>query len=244
MANRPTWTPEAVGHFWDRYANDPRNVDVYFAKKFGTGITNILRTAVSTGRVLDYGCGPGFLSRRLLDAGFSVQGVDSSSESRRAADERCRGTSGWLGAVPDAAEIDAESFDAVTCVETIEHLDDEVLSTVLSSIRRLLGAHGVALFTTPNAEVLEESFVYCPFCDSEFHAVQHVRSWDAATLRTSLEASGFTVETCGPTDLGRWQPFRESQWLGVRRSAGILLRRVRPRGFDGGPHLIAVARRA
>ena len=242
-ARRNAWTPEAIQRFWDRYAGDPRNVDNYFAKKFGTAIVNVLRTATRDSCVLDLGCGPGFLSERLLAAGYTVQGIDQSPGSVAAANTRCAGSDRWRGASTDAAVVDGDSFDAVTCIETIEHLDDAALGEVFSEIRRLLIVGGVALFTTPNEEDLAASMVYCPFCDSEFHEVQHVRSWSGRTLASALEQAGFEIRTCAATNLAWWMPFRESQWLGVRRSTSDLIERARHRTdrWGDGPHLIALA---
>src|SRR5439155_25597686 len=91
----------------------------------------------------------------------------------------------WMGATTftqPPSPYQAESFDLVICLETLEHLLDDTISAIISEIYGLLKPGGAALFTTPNNEELSRNFVYCPFCQTEFHQVQHVRSFSEGSL--------------------------------------------------------------
>ena len=50
-----------------------------FAEQSAPGVLNILRRrGISSGLVIDLGCGSGLWARRLVDAGYGVLGIDAS----------------------------------------------------------------------------------------------------------------------------------------------------------------------
>jgi 2-polyprenyl-3-methyl-5-hydroxy-6-metoxy-1,4-benzoquinol methylase len=98
-------------------------------------------------RVLDAGCGEGFGTAVLQSAGAStVVGVDIDRASVKHASQRygLDFVEADLGALP----YEEESFDLVTCFETIEHVADG--SRALSELRRVLAVDGLLLVSTPN----------------------------------------------------------------------------------------------
>jgi len=101
-------------------------------------------------RVLDVGCGSGYGARLLLEGGASsVVGVDVSQSAL----EQARGL-----ALPKArfeccaaeaiSRYPPDSFDLVTCFETIEHVDDPLL--MLDGIRQVTSEDAVVLVSCPN----------------------------------------------------------------------------------------------
>jgi 2-polyprenyl-3-methyl-5-hydroxy-6-metoxy-1,4-benzoquinol methylase len=236
------WTPEAVARFWDRFADDTRLHEGYFSRTFGAAIVAALRAHAGLrrgSRVLDLGCGTGELIDQLLDAGAVVAGVDQSPKSVALVNERFRSRSSWLGAtseVPDGVN------DVVTCIETVEHLDDANVASLLASASAALHPGGRLFVTTPNDERLRDSFVYCPFCDSEFHSMQHVRSFTASSLSTLLEANGWRVEHIEATNLWATTPLRwHGEHLRDAKTHYTAWARARLHLHGASPHLIAVA---
>jgi 2-polyprenyl-6-hydroxyphenyl methylase/3-demethylubiquinone-9 3-methyltransferase len=103
-------------------------------------------------RVVDVGCGGGILSESMAAAGASVLGIDLGDkalgvarlhklESGTAADYRL------VAAEALAAEAPA-SFDAVTCMELLEHVPDP--AALVAACGALLRPGGSAVFSTIN----------------------------------------------------------------------------------------------
>jgi 2-polyprenyl-6-hydroxyphenyl methylase / 3-demethylubiquinone-9 3-methyltransferase len=102
-------------------------------------------------RVLDLGCGGGFVSEALVHSGLEVCGIDPSEPSLMAA---------RVHALQSGLEIDYRlgygehlpltdsSFDAVCCLDALEHVTD--LGAVLSEVARVLRPGGVFIYDTIN----------------------------------------------------------------------------------------------
>ena len=100
-------------------------------------------------RVLDVGCGGGILSEALAERGASVLGIDLAESALQAAEAHRAGQAVEyrLESSRDAAAR-GESFDAVTCMEMLEHVADP--AAVLRDIHALLKPGGWAFFSTIN----------------------------------------------------------------------------------------------
>lgn len=111
-------------------------------------------------RVLDAGCGVGWGSKLLLEAGAdAVTGLDISEEALADARVRAPGVEfvhGDLQALP----FPDGSFDVVVCFEALEHADD-VLST-LDGLVRVLAPEGVLFVSSPNPAVYPEGNPFHP----------------------------------------------------------------------------------
>lgn len=258
------WSDAHIRAFWANFAANPHKSGQYFSKLVAAELVTLLRlTGCLRGRILDYGCGPGYLLEKLVEQPVECWGMDFSAESVRECERRVAGRRNWHGAVaidrlptpfPDA------SFDTVTCVETIEHLTDEHLSSTLKELRRLVAPAGSVLLTTPHAEDLDAAMIFCPFCDSEFHRVQHVRSWTGESLRKALKGAGFAHVETHAIDLNELclTPRQRRFWhpdvlpRAIRARVGALMDTINrpPPGFNrelralsrSGPHLYAIAR--
>jgi 2-polyprenyl-3-methyl-5-hydroxy-6-metoxy-1,4-benzoquinol methylase len=231
---RMHWTPEMISRFWDWQSQHP---EVYFTYLFGREIAYALRSHLAgRQRVLDFGCGVGYLLPHLCRYVPKVYGADPSGQSVTRTNERLAGTRGFEGAflIADLQEHET-SFDAILAVEVIEHLYDQDLDAALGTIRGMLSPDGIAIFTTPNDEDLEASMILCPATGQVFHRWQHVRSWNAGSLSKRLRDSQFDVLQVIETNLSVQRPRRPVEYLKkiVKRLAF---------GDPGRPHLICVAR--
>ncbi len=98
---------------------------------------NTIIPIVNTGEALDLGCGNGKTVSTLIDNGFDVTGVDFS----KVAIEQCRNSfknSRFEVASVTDLPFEDDSFDYVTAVHVLEHLDDPALERTVNEIRRVL----------------------------------------------------------------------------------------------------------
>lgn len=265
------WTPEAIRRFWDWYSPRPETQKRYFSRQVGRALTRVLQLSGGLkGRVLDFGCGPGYLLQRMCErSGVTCEGVDFSPRSIEETRKRLEGVKNFAGAqaidkLP--TPLAAARFDGLTCIETVEHLTDSQLNELLGEVLRVLKPGGIALFSTPFNEDLERSQNYCPFCESEFHNMQHLRSFEPAELHDTLTASGFDVLFCEGLDLWRFQKGKGRKLVdysmrdvfgsiarGFVKTGAALGDALSSRAFPDkrafrsrvrlGPHLIAMARK-
>jgi O-antigen biosynthesis protein len=103
--------------------------------------------------VIDAGCGTGYGSEILAEAGARrVVGVDISQEaidcaSSASSHARTEFSLGSLHALP----FDDASFDLAVCFEVIEHVEDQPLA--IRELRRVLRPGGVLAISSPNRDV-------------------------------------------------------------------------------------------
>lgn len=98
--------------------------------------------------VLDIGCGGGLLSEAMAERGAVVTGIDAGAGAIAVA-ERHRDGRGLriayrVATVEQFAELRPPPFDAITCMELLEHVPDP--SAVIAAAARLLrpGGHFIA----------------------------------------------------------------------------------------------------
>ena len=264
---RPDWTPQTIARFFAWMGTNPHKQDVYFSLQVGEALVRFLDMAgVLKGKVIDYGCGPGYLLNLLIEKNVQLYGADFSAEAVDIVNRRFQGRPAWNGvklirSMP-SPELPSDTFDLATCVETIEHLPVEPLEETLTQLRRIVKPGGYLFLTTPGNENLDKGMGYCPFCEAEFHAWQHVRTFTPDSLRRILVDRGWEVTFCDSLTLWR---FMHRPWPGKwdfnlryamgswHRLRATIADRLWPRPFpDGrmlkvltrpGPHLIALARK-
>jgi 2-polyprenyl-6-hydroxyphenyl methylase/3-demethylubiquinone-9 3-methyltransferase len=110
------------------------------------------RHADWTGKaVLDLGCAGGFMAEALDDRGADVTGIDPAAEAISAARAHARAAGRSIRydtGVGEALPYDDAGFDAVVCVDVLEHVSD--LSKVLAEVARVLKPGGLFAFDTIN----------------------------------------------------------------------------------------------
>lgn len=107
--------------------------------------------------VLDLGCAGGFMAETLALRGANVTGIDPAAGAIDAARAHARNGGLRIGydvGVGEALPYDAASFDAVVCVDVLEHVAD--LNKVLSEVERTLRPGGLFLFDTINRTPLAQ----------------------------------------------------------------------------------------
>jgi 2-polyprenyl-6-hydroxyphenyl methylase/3-demethylubiquinone-9 3-methyltransferase len=113
-------------------------------------ITDVLD--LSGKKVLDVGCGGGILTEALAKSGAQAVGIDLSKDSIAAA--KMHAAQQGLNIdyryenIEDTASKQAGEFDAITCMEMLEHVPEP--KKIIAACSRLLKPGGHAFFSTIN----------------------------------------------------------------------------------------------
>jgi 2-polyprenyl-6-hydroxyphenyl methylase/3-demethylubiquinone-9 3-methyltransferase len=110
------------------------------------------RCSLSGARVLDAGCGGGLLSESLAHAGARVTGIDLAPSmievARLHAHEQQLAIDYRLAAPEELLREHARAFDAVTCMEMLEHVPQP--AAMLADLARLTRLDGHVFVSTVN----------------------------------------------------------------------------------------------
>lgn len=230
------WTREKSSRWWDQTSS--RHQDRYFSQRYGAAIIVLVQLFgvrnLRRGQVLDFGCGSGYLLDALLARNIPCAGADFSEDSVAVVEKRLGDNSLFHGVqlvrrLP--TDIPDGSYDTVFLIEAIEHLLDDDLEVTLTELHRILRPGGVVVVTTPNDEQLTQAESICPDCGCIFHPVQHVRSWDQASLSTTMRQFGFDTVRSRPLYLQR-------SWLQTLAVTGLMAALRRPL-----PNLLFIGRK-
>lgn len=106
---------------------------------------------------LDVACGTGYPSELLTPVGTDrgYVGVDISRRALEYATRYYDRADGYLQGDGTSLPVADDSFQTITCIETVEHVSDD--EGLLRELRRVLASDGAAVVTTPNDEVLDRS---------------------------------------------------------------------------------------
>ena len=152
-------------------------------------------------RVLDLGCGPGFVARVLESKGIRVTGVDAHPPI-----EGTMSAFHPANLERDPLPVDAFDYDAVLLLDVIEHLaePEEFLISLRNESRATAAIRRppAVLISTPNVafiavrlNLLLGRFSYA---ERGILDVTHKRLFTRATLRRSLEECGYVIERSIP----------------------------------------------
>jgi len=131
-------------------------------------------------RILDVGCGTGANIQMLAQFG-AVEGVDVSSEALDFC--RARGISKVKQGAAEALPYEDASFDLVTGLDVVEHLDDDLAG--LKEMRRVLRPGGHALLFVP-------AFMFLWGVQDDIS--HHRRRYTVSELKARLSEAGLQVE--------------------------------------------------
>jgi len=150
-------------------------------------------------RVLDAGCGNGYLSSLLAERGFESHGADPS-ETGIALARKTYPLAHFTCMDLTEGDLPQGSFEAVTCVEVIEHVYAPRL--LLSSLFKALRPGGKLVLTTPyHGYAKNLALAMSGRFDQHFNPLWdhgHIKFFSRRTLGTAIRETGFEqVKICG-----------------------------------------------
>jgi SAM-dependent methyltransferase len=203
-----TENPEAIVGLYQRHADAwdrDRRPELVTERAWMDRFTVLLKPGAS---ILDIGCGSGQpIAKYLLERGYAVTGVDSSS----ALIEKCRArfpSNEWI--VVDMRTLSLrKTYDALIAWDSFFHLSHDHQRAMFPIFKQHANNGAPLLFTTgPDHRVAIGSFHGEPL----YHASLSIEEY-----RELLEAHGFSViaNTVEDPDCGR-----HTVWLAQYRSVG------------------------
>lgn len=144
---------DALADSWWDEAGTLHGLGVLLAPVRLPFLRDVLRGQLGSGphHVLDVGAGGGLLTEVLVGDGHSVVAVDPSLLSLRAGQKQGRSAGSGAAYVAGVAEhlpFADDGFDAVLCMEVLEHVDD--VGAAISEAARVLRPGGVFVYSGPN----------------------------------------------------------------------------------------------
>jgi SAM-dependent methyltransferase len=139
-----------------------------------------------SGRWLDVGCGAGALMRAATRQGWSAVGTEMGEGAAEAV--RAGGFEVHVGEL-EALGLEEESFDVVSLVEVIEHVDDP--GQLVRDARRLVRPGGALYVTTPHARGISARLLRNRW--SAVGPPEHLQLFSLAGLRVLMERADLDV---------------------------------------------------
>jgi 2-polyprenyl-3-methyl-5-hydroxy-6-metoxy-1,4-benzoquinol methylase len=131
-------------------------------------------------RLLEVGCGTGFVAGYLNQQGYQIECADLFLEGLNYCRKRGSGYAYYQYDLYD--QVFSEEFDGVLACDVIEHLEDD--ARVLTNLNRSLKKGGVLMLTVPA----------CPAIWSDIDEYAgHKRRYSRDEVKRKLEAAGFRV---------------------------------------------------
>jgi SAM-dependent methyltransferase len=147
-----------------------------------------LRAQVAAGeRVLDLGCGDGWICAELVGLGAQPLGVEVAPAAVERARRHHPGLEFRLAEIGGELPSEDNAFDVVWASEVIEHVADT--ARWLSEVRRVLRPQGRLLLTTPNHSRLR--LLAGGIGRYSEPLGDHLHLYVASSLRGLLEGFGF-----------------------------------------------------
>lgn len=146
-------------------------------------------------KILDLGCGNGALAARLGAEGFSVTGVDPDEQGVAIAREHANGEFFVASCYDDPLQLGLTGFDAVTCLEVVEHLYWP--DAAMQFARKALKDSGWLIVSTPYHGYLKNLCIsLLNRWDCHWNPLRrggHIKFFSRKTLTRLVERNGFEV---------------------------------------------------
>ena len=154
--------------------SDFRNYNLYM----------LLASLVGGRKVLDLGCGSGFLLDFLSQKGYKAIGIEPNEELIRLAKQRNPGLDIKKGNAENLDSLILDEVDTVLAVDVLEHINDD--TSILKKIHRHLSSGGRFIIVVP---------AYPWIYGKRDEKYGHFRRYSKSGLDNLLAESGFKIKS-------------------------------------------------
>ena len=189
------------------------------------------------GRVLDAGCGTGFLLYWLHKrGGVTPVGVDSSESQMEVLRRKLPGVEVHCADGLEFMRQHPGEFHAIFCTDVLEHIPEAALLDWVETARAALAPGGVFVCRTPNGAHLTAS-------QTRYIDLTHERCFTETSLLQLLNAAGFDECRVLPMRLGHFsgKARMAAEWL-LHRAVYTVCGNTRERVYTHNIHAAAVRR--
>jgi SAM-dependent methyltransferase len=167
-------------------------------ESFLEGIIENLKSKIQNPKILDVGCGTGGNLEMLAKFG-AAEGVDVSDEALEFC--KLKGLTAHKG-LAEKLPFASESFDVVTALDVIEHLDDDISG--LKEMRRVLKSGGKTLIFVPAF-----MWLWGVQDDVSNHRIRYTKK----QITERLEKVGFKIERATYANITFFAPILAGRFL-------------------------------
>ena len=163
---------------------NPNPVQRYLLRRFHRQIASLLK-ATGAEKILDAGCGEGFVVSYLLQGNdrLAITGIDCSPQAIEMARQMVPGVLFDVGDLREMPYGD-DSFDLVMCLEVLEHLPDPHKG--LRELRRVTSTH--CLVSVPHEPFFRATnFLRGKHVPAWGRDPEHLQHWTARQFRRLVE---------------------------------------------------------
>lgn len=148
-------------------------------------------TGISTGRLLDVGCGTGAFLHQMQNCSWQVQGIEPDPGARSMA----RQLYGLQVSAPDVFEmLQPGSFDAITLWHVLEHVHD--LHPYMNKLAALLKPGGRLFIAVPNYRSLDAEVYRLHW--AAYDVPRHLYHFTPKAIKTLVSRHGLQVAAQKP----------------------------------------------
>jgi SAM-dependent methyltransferase len=150
-------------------------------------------------RVIDIGCGPGYVLAQVAQWGFECFGIDFNPDVVRVANEYFK-IEAKVARVEDLLAVESR-YDLALLIHVLEHV--EAPAGLLKNICQLLKPGGVLFIDLPNRNrfALRRSLKNGDYPEGDYPP-HHITFWSIAALTRALQIAGYSVIQCHARPVG------------------------------------------
>ena len=152
---------------------------------------------LSTGKLLDIGCGVGDFLHTAEAQGWQCTGVEPSEEAKAIARQR---TQAKLLSSEDQEQLPDASFDVITLWHVLEHVDD--LRWQVAQLQRLIKPNGRIVIAVPNYKSYDGQFYKEHW--AAYDVPRHLSHFNRTTLAKILKTNDLKLVK---TDKLKWDAY-------------------------------------